>query len=205
MRDACAVPNVAAGALMPDAHVGYGLPIGGVLATRQRGDSVCRRRRHRLPHEAVGARHAGRGRSTESNKASCYDNALEKGTRFGVGGEYQQAARARGDGPGLVPSRRITRENKDKAWRQLGTSGSGNHFVEFGLLTLDEPTPNWACDAGEYVALLSHSGSRGTGAAVCSVYSDIARQRAAEAVTPTSADWLGSISTTRRARSIGPR
>ncbi len=33
---------------------------------------------------------------------------------------------------------RITRENKDKAWKQLGTSGSGNHFVEFGLLTLTE-------------------------------------------------------------------
>ena len=31
---------------------------------------------------------------------------------------------------------RVTRENKDKAWKQLGTSGSGNHFVEFGLLTL---------------------------------------------------------------------
>ena len=32
MRDACALPNAVAGALMPDAHVGYGLPIGGVLA-----------------------------------------------------------------------------------------------------------------------------------------------------------------------------
>ena len=33
MRNACALPVAAAGALMPDAHVGYGLPIGGVLAT----------------------------------------------------------------------------------------------------------------------------------------------------------------------------
>src|SRR6187399_1081052 len=33
-RNACALPVAAAGALMPDAHVGYGLPIGGVLATR---------------------------------------------------------------------------------------------------------------------------------------------------------------------------
>ena len=31
---------------------------------------------------------------------------------------------------------RITRERKDTAWKQLGTSGSGNHFVEFGVLSL---------------------------------------------------------------------
>ena len=31
MQMACAVPVAVAGALMPDAHVGYGLPIGGVL------------------------------------------------------------------------------------------------------------------------------------------------------------------------------
>src|SRR5688572_16105819 len=33
MNDACTLPVAVAGALMPDAHVGYGLPIGGVLAT----------------------------------------------------------------------------------------------------------------------------------------------------------------------------
>ncbi len=33
MRRACSLPHAVAAALMPDAHVGYGLPIGGVLAT----------------------------------------------------------------------------------------------------------------------------------------------------------------------------
>src|SRR6202451_760302 len=33
MEKACLLPVSVAGALMPDAHVGYGLPIGGVLAT----------------------------------------------------------------------------------------------------------------------------------------------------------------------------
>ncbi len=33
MRNACRLPVAVEGALMPDAHVGYGLPIGGVLAT----------------------------------------------------------------------------------------------------------------------------------------------------------------------------
>ena len=34
LKNACQLPISVAGALMPDAHVGYGLPIGGVLATR---------------------------------------------------------------------------------------------------------------------------------------------------------------------------
>ena len=33
MRNACRLPVAVQGALMPDAHSGYGLPIGGVLAT----------------------------------------------------------------------------------------------------------------------------------------------------------------------------
>jgi tRNA-splicing ligase RtcB len=72
---------------------------------------------------------------------------------------------------------RVTRESKDKAWKQLGTSGTGNHFVEFGVLTLDKRDDELNLDPGEYVALLSHSGSRGTGAAVCDTYSSIARSR----------------------------
>ena len=54
---------------------------------------------------------------------------------------------------------RITREKKDTAWRQLGTSGSGNHFVEFGVMTLGHDDKQLGLDAGQYVALLSHSGS----------------------------------------------
>src|SRR4029078_9982228 len=60
-------------------------------------------------------------------------------------------------------------------WRQLGTSGSGNHFVEFGMLSLPNAENGLGLAAGEYVALLSHSGSRGAGAAVCSTYSAIAQ------------------------------
>lgn len=176
MREACAVPNVAAGALMPDAHVGYGLPIGGVLATRGTVipyavgvDIACRMKLSVLDMPAWTL--------TESNKATLFDTALEKGTRFGVGSEHQRPAEhAVMDDPAWFATR-VTRENRDKAWRQLGTSGSGNHFVEFGLLTLDEPAADLGLEPGEYVALLSHSGSRGTGAAVCSVYSNVARQK----------------------------
>ncbi len=31
----------------------------------------------------------------------------------------------------------VTNRLRDKAWSQLGTSGSGNHFVEFGAFTVD--------------------------------------------------------------------
>ena len=62
---------------------------------------------------------------------------------------------------------------KDRAWGQLGTSGSGNHFVEFGELTVDDEAAGIA--RGTYLALLSHSGSRGTGAQVAQHYSRLAR------------------------------
>jgi tRNA-splicing ligase RtcB len=175
MREACRLPMAAAAALMPDAHVGYGLPIGGVLALENAVapyavgvDIACRMKLSVLDLPAWTLR--------ERNKQELFDRALEGGTRFGVGSVHQRKQ----EHPVMDANwyvTRVTRENKDKAWKQLGTSGSGNHFVEFGLLTLPERDEELNLDAGEYVALLSHSGSRGTGASVCSVYSGIARQR----------------------------
>ena len=61
----------------------------------------------------------------------------------------------------------MTNRLRDKAWSQLGTSGSGNHFVEFGAFTVDpDQAQSLGLEPGEYVALLTHSGSRGTGAQV---------------------------------------
>ncbi len=171
MRQACSVPVATAAALMPDAHVGYGLPIGGVLAC----DNAV------IPY-AVGVDIACRMKlsvldlppATLDSKFNAYKQAVEGGTLFGVGAAYRQPK----SHPVLDRDwsvTRVTRESKDRAWRQLGTSGSGNHFVEFGLLTLNVPDQELGLDAGQYVALLSHSGSRGTGAAVCSTYSAIAR------------------------------
>jgi tRNA-splicing ligase RtcB len=68
----------------------------------------------------------------------------------------------------------ITRECKDKAHRQLGTSGSGNHFVEFGEIEFENDALGIA--AGSYLALLSHSGSRGTGAAIADYYTKVAKK-----------------------------
>ncbi len=73
----------------------------------------------------------------------------------------------------------ITRQLRDKAWKQLGTSGSGNHFVEFGAFTADaaQASALGLAAPGEYLALLTHSGSRGTGAQVCNHYSKRAMAR----------------------------
>jgi tRNA-splicing ligase RtcB len=63
-----------------------------------------------------------------------------------------------------------------KAFRQLGSSGGGNHFVEFGELELFEEN-SFNVPAGQYVALLSHSGSRGLGTEIARRYSEIAREQ----------------------------
>ncbi len=171
MRQACSVPVAAAAALMPDAHVGYGLPIGGVLACENAVipyavgvDIGCRMKLSVLDLQP----------ETLEDDFTRYKDSLESGTRFGIGVEHsQRQSHAVMDRDWAIT--RVTRERKDRAWKQLGTSGSGNHFAEFGVLTLSDRDEDLGLDAGRYVALLTHSGSRGVGAAVCSTYSAIAR------------------------------
>ncbi|MCS7089474.1 MAG: RtcB family protein [Verrucomicrobiota bacterium] len=171
MERACQLPIALAGALMPDAHVGYGLPIGGVLATDNAVipfgvgvDIACRMKLSvlDLPLESL------------EKKKDRLIRAIEAETRFGVGATFQ----SRREHPVMDEDwsvSPVTKQYKDRAWAQLGTSGSGNHFVEFGVLTLHESIRG--LPPGQYVALLSHSGSRGTGAAVCEHYSRVAQAK----------------------------
>ncbi|HEX5398693.1 MAG TPA: RtcB family protein [Verrucomicrobiae bacterium] len=168
MEKACLLPVSVAGALMPDAHVGYGLPIGGVLATE---NAV-------IPY-AVGVDIACRMKMTVldipvrnlEQKQFDLTRAIEAETRFGVGASFKHHRQHDVmDADWSVSP--VTKQNKDKAWSQLDTSGSGNHFVEFGLFTAHGQIRN--LEPGTYVALLSHSGSRGTGSAVCDYYSKLA-------------------------------
>jgi tRNA-splicing ligase RtcB len=168
MARACQLPVAVAGALMPDAHVGYGLPIGGVLAT----DNAV------IPY-AVGVDIACRMKMTVldlplrelERQRERLITAIESETRFGVGAAFKQRREHEvlEEDWSVSP---VTKQNRDRAWAQLGTSGSGNHFVEFGTFTVTDPVQGLA--PGVYVALLSHSGSRGTGAAVCDYYSKLA-------------------------------
>ncbi len=175
MAHACQLPIAVAGALMPDAHLGYGLPIGGVLAT----DNAV------IPF-AVGVDIACRMKLTVldldphllRSEPDRLINAIESETRFGMGAEFSGRGKRRDHAVldedwNITP---ITRNVKAKAHAQLGTSGSGNHFVEFGLFTVDDDQARelHLPHAGEYLALLSHSGSRGPGATVADYYSKLA-------------------------------
>jgi tRNA-splicing ligase RtcB len=170
MADGCSLPVAVRGALMPDAHVGYGLPIGGVLAVDNAVipygvgmDIACRMKMSVFPVSAdIIKTHAGE-----------LARAIEEETCFGVGGKFK----ARKDHPVMREDwdfSPVTRRMRDTAWAQLGTSGSGNHFVEWGVLDVPQDLPGLA--AGVYPALLSHSGSRGTGGEVAKYYSALARR-----------------------------
>jgi tRNA-splicing ligase RtcB len=176
MAAAVRLPVAVRGALMPDAHQGYGLPIGGVLATE---NAV-------IPY-AVGVDIACR------MKLSVFEipgdqlkrlnerliNALNRETLFGTGAGFQKPLQHDVlDADWSVT--KITQHVFDKARKQLGSSGSGNHFVEFGILTISNAHGSASfgsqvLDPGTYLSLLSHSGSRGAGAQVASHYSRLAR------------------------------
>jgi tRNA-splicing ligase RtcB len=171
MKNACSLPVALRGALMPDAHQGYGLPIGGVLAVEQAVipyavgmDIGCRMKLSVLDWPVAAL----------ERKRKDLEKALTQETRFGVGSTF----RHRRQHPvmdrdwSVSP---ITREGKDQAWSQLGTSGSGNHFVEFGILFLDDQ--ELGLERGRYLALLSHSGARGVGAQVATHYSQLAMKQ----------------------------
>ncbi len=174
MEIAAKLPVAVAGALMPDAHQGYGLPIGGVLATNNAiipyavgVDIGCRMCMSIFPIET----------SELIKKVSFFQKELIKNTLFGAGREFGQFAEHE------VLERKEFNEIafvsglKNKAAKQLGSSGSGNHFVEFGEVEITDANNPLNLKSGKYVALLSHSGSRGLGAAIESHYTQIAMEK----------------------------
>ena len=170
MANAMRIPSAVRGALMPDAHLGYGLPIGGVLATEGTVipyavgvDIACRMKLSVLDLPPSTLNERGRAE---------LERVLLEETTFGKGAARPQAE----DAAVLDADRwgtRLLAGLRDRAAVQLGTSGSGNHFVEFGLLSLADDDLGLA--AGEYLAVLSHSGSRGAGARIADHYSKLAR------------------------------
>ncbi|WP_224994458.1 RtcB family protein [Cesiribacter sp. SM1] len=171
MELAMRLPIAVKGALMPDAHQGYGLPIGGVLATRNAvipyGVGVDIGCRMSLSIYAIGPEYLRRN-------AYSFKQSLKEKTCFGTGGELgitQEHPVLDNPAFGLTP---LLRQLHGKAVKQLGTSGSGNHFVEWGIAGLEEGN-GLGLEKGEYLALLSHSGSRGLGAAIANHYTQLAR------------------------------
>jgi len=174
LYEALKLPVAVQGALMPDGHAGYGLPIGGVLAT----DNAV------IPYGVgvdIGCRMS---LSIFDLPATYFEgregeliNILIDNTKFGM----TETHKLKADHP--VLDRQEFRELPllrgllDKAYKQLGTSGGGNHFVEFGVVEIHQALPEWKLNPGSYFAVLSHSGSRGLGANIAKHYTTLAMKQ----------------------------
>jgi len=175
MDMAMRLPSAVAGALMPDAHIGYGLPVGGAFALDNAispgavgpdiGCSVYLTIFDASPDILEDARHAQTLR-----------RAIRDGAVFGVGAQTDRrhlpdhavlADAAWDDTP-------LTRSLRGKGAAQLGQSGSGNHFVSVGAFDLLEEMDG--VPPGRYIVLASHSGSRGVGYKIADAYSKRAEE-----------------------------
>ncbi len=171
MEIAMKLPVTVAGALMPDAHQGYGLPIGGVLATRNAvipyGVGVDIGCRMALTGYPLGEVFLERHRS--NLKKMLLDNTAFGNALIARPGDHAVLERNEFN---EIP---FLRSLQGRAARQIGSSGSGNHFVEFGLIILKENN-EWALDPGYYLGVLSHSGSRGLGAEIARHFTRLAKE-----------------------------
>lgn len=175
MEVAMKLPVTVAGALMPDAHQGYGLPIGGVLATKNAiipyGVGVDIGCRMALSIYDIPEKHFYENESK-------YKRELIAWTKFGAGNGWDGKFKAEHE---ILDSAEFNmtpfiNNLKDKAVHQLGSSGGGNHFVEFGIIEFENDDTKLNIKRGKYLALLTHSGSRGFGATVASHYTKLAKE-----------------------------
>ena len=193
---------VEASLAMPDIHQGYGFPVGGVAATEPPDGVVspggvgydinCGVRLLAAPLSAdeLGGRRGalmdqiarsvptGTGRGgpltlrAQQLERVLVDGSGELVRSHGLGTEddverTESSGRLEGADPAVVPERAL-----DRGADQLGTVGSGNHFIE--VQWVDEVLDERAAEAfglreGQ-VTVLIHSGSRGLGHQVCTDY-----------------------------------
>lgn len=188
MEVASRLPVSVAGALMPDAHHGYGLPIGGVLAT----DNAI------IPY-AVGVDIGCRMCLSVFNipaadlraRDKFYERELNTFTLFGAGREFKETTEHEVLDRKEFDEVPFLKGLQMKAAKQLGSSGSGNHFVEWGIADITSEDNALNIPAGKYVALLSHSGSRGLGATVAGYYTQLAMEKTKLPKEAKHLAWLG--------------
>jgi tRNA-splicing ligase RtcB len=168
------LPITYKGALMPDAHSGYGLPIGGVLATHNAVipygvgvDIGCRMCMtiYDIPTSYL-----------DGHKDK-YKKILQEHTKFGMYETHKQKQDHEIFERSEFREIPMVKSLKDKAYQQLGTSGGGNHFVEFGTVTISSKDSDLGLAEGSYLAILSHSGSRALGANLAMHYTRLATKQ----------------------------
>ncbi|MBC8145845.1 MAG: RtcB family protein, partial [bacterium] len=180
LENAMRLPVTVGGALMPDAHVGYGIPIGGVVAL---DDAIapymvgvviaCRMMMTVYPIDGDGAL----DNRSESDRLK---KIMRDETRFGVGATFEKNNRRQHEAmdDDDWSATKLLQCLKDKGYAQLGTSGSGNHFIDGGVLEVTaEHAATLAITPGRYLAFMTHSGSRGVGATLADHYSKLAQSQ----------------------------
>ncbi|HLP11784.1 MAG TPA: RtcB family protein [Flavobacteriales bacterium] len=175
MNIAMKLPVTVAGALMPDAHQGYGLPIGGVLAAN---NAV-------IPYGVgvdIGCRMCLSIYDITENafldNQSKFKRELIAHSKFGAGQEWKKNEQVNHEvlDRSEFNTNPFIKKLQDKAVAQLGTSGGGNHFVEWGIIEMLNDDKELNIPKGKYLALLTHSGSRGFGATIAGHYTQLAKE-----------------------------
>lgn len=201
---ACLPGIVGPSIAMPDIHWGYGFPIGGVaafdpddgvispggvgydincgvrlLSTPISADDA-RPRLRELVDELFRTIPSGVGSSRSDlrlNDAALdrvFSGGADRAVELGFGrAEDLASIEAGGRLAGAEPGR-VSKRARDRGRDQLGTLGSGNHFVEVGRVdaSFDEPAARaLGLDVGR-VTVLIHTGSRGLGHQVCDDHLD---------------------------------
>lgn len=189
MNEVMRLPIARRGALMPDAHPGYAMPIGGVVSLERAispsfvgYDISCMMQLSLVdltPEDFMAAR-------------PYLADVLRAETAFGLGANFAAGAREHAvmDDPRWREIGVLT-GLKPLAQQQLGSSGGGNHFAD--LVVVDFVRDHEAYRAGDLaVGLLTHSGSRGVGHKTATYYVQQAA-RATRGIArdiPAGYEWL---------------
>ncbi len=158
-------------ALMPDAHVGFGMPIGGVLATQE----VI------IPN-AVGV-DIGCGMCAIQTNLDSIDKQNLKTilskirTRIPLGFKWHDKKQDAQLIAQSLESCTVAQQEYEQALYQLGTLGGGNHFIE---IQKDNSGKIW---------IMIHSGSRNIGKKVAKYYNNKAKKLNHSWFSEVPASW----------------
>lgn len=192
IKTAASIPVAVKAAVMPDAHSGYALPIGGVIALDDAVspsfvgyDIACR--------VTLSILHLQPQQFMKKRKLLAHD--MRAVTSFGIGSGFKGANRRRHpvmDDP-LWNQISSLRPLKALATEQLGSSGGGNHFVDALIGEVLAEAKWMPLPVGsKFVALMSHSGSRGTGNKLAHHYVQVAKKETKKIYSsiPSGYEWL---------------
>jgi len=192
MKRVLSIPVSINGAMMPDAHVGYGMPIGGVAALDNAVspgfvgyDIACRMTLTILDIEP----------DDFLTHRETIANDMQAVSSFGKGSGFAGSERRTHpvmDDP-LWRELNHVKQLQPLAWQQLGSSGGGNHFFDAVIGEVIEEAGWLPLNVGDqFVAIITHSGSRGTGHKLATHYVKLAQnetRRIAKGV-PSGYEWL---------------